>query len=249
MRGVAEAFAAAGFHVELPRLPGHGTVGRRHAADSLGRLGSRGRSRVPTAGATSVARRRRRSQHGRVPHLCGSEPIIPRSPDSCASTRSTQPQPVEIIDMLRGLAAGGTTVLPGIGSDIADPDAKESAYDGTPVEPLRSLLVDGIEPLSHEYADMQMPLLLMTSPQDHVVEPGAVRLPGRPLRRSRRADHAGAQLPRRDTGLRQRTHLRVDGRVRHSGRSPADVRLRRQHPQPVERSDRPSARCRSTPTG
>ena len=26
MRGVAEAFGAAGFHVELPRLPGHGTA-------------------------------------------------------------------------------------------------------------------------------------------------------------------------------------------------------------------------------
>ena len=25
MRGLAEAFAAAGFHVEMPRLPGHGT--------------------------------------------------------------------------------------------------------------------------------------------------------------------------------------------------------------------------------
>ena len=26
MRGLAEAFAAAGFHVEMPRLPGHGTT-------------------------------------------------------------------------------------------------------------------------------------------------------------------------------------------------------------------------------
>ena len=54
--------------------------------------------------------------------------------------------------MLRGMADGGTAVLPGIGSDIADPDAKESAYEGTPIEPLLSLLVDGVEPLSHEYA-------------------------------------------------------------------------------------------------
>jgi carboxylesterase len=82
-----------------------------------------------------------------------------------------QSQPVEITDMLRDLAAGGTAVLPGIGSDIADPDAKESAYEGTPVEPLHSLLVDGMEPLSHEYAGIHIPLLLMNSPQDHVVEP------------------------------------------------------------------------------
>ncbi len=26
MRGLAEAFAAAGYHVEMPRLPGHGTT-------------------------------------------------------------------------------------------------------------------------------------------------------------------------------------------------------------------------------
>jgi carboxylesterase len=36
---------------------------------------------------------------------------------------------------------------------------------------LVSLLVDGIEPLSHQYPQMRMPLLLMGSPQDHVVEP------------------------------------------------------------------------------
>jgi carboxylesterase len=62
-------------------------------------------------------------------------------------------------------------VLPGIGSDIADPDAHENAYDGTPIEPLLSMLLDGIEPLSNEYAQMHVPLLLMNSPQDHVVEP------------------------------------------------------------------------------
>ncbi len=33
------------------------------------------------------------------------------------------------------------------------------------------MLRDGVEPLSHEYAGMRIPLLLMNSPQDHVVEP------------------------------------------------------------------------------
>jgi carboxylesterase len=65
----------------------------------------------------------------------------------------------------------GTAVLPGIGSDIADPEATENAYDGTPLAALLSLLLDGVEPLSHEYAAMRLPLLLMNSPQDHVVEP------------------------------------------------------------------------------
>ena len=38
-----------------------------------------------------------------------------------------------VVEMLRGMEADGTAVLPGIGSDIADPDAKESAYEGTPI--------------------------------------------------------------------------------------------------------------------
>ncbi len=122
--------------------------------------------------------------------------------------------------MLRGLADGGTALLPGIGSDIADPDAKQNAYDGTPIEPLLSLLVDGIEPLSREYAEMRMPLLLMNSPQDHVVEPVHAQFLADAVRRPGRAHHAGAQLPRRDAGLRQGPDRGIDRRVRRAESSP-----------------------------
>ncbi len=170
MRGVAEVLAAAGFHIEMPRLPGHGTVVEEmlptrwsdwagEAEAAYGRLSQRATHIVVVGlsmgGALTL---RLGADHPEIAGLVCINPVA-------------MPQPVEITDMLRDLAAGGTAVLPGIGSDIADPDAKESAYDGTPVEPLRSMLVDGIEPLSHGYADMHMPLLLMNSPQDHVVEP------------------------------------------------------------------------------
>jgi carboxylesterase len=46
----------------------------------------------------------------------------------------------------------------------------ESAYDGTPVRPLLSMM-DGLAGLVPGYPAMAMPLLLMTAPQDHVVEP------------------------------------------------------------------------------
>jgi carboxylesterase len=62
-------------------------------------------------------------------------------------------------------------VMPGIGSDIADPDVTESAYPGTPIQPLLSFMSDGLEPLAQGYPAMQPPLLLFTSPQDHVVDP------------------------------------------------------------------------------
>jgi esterase/lipase len=92
LRVQADAFAELGYHVELPRLPGHGTT---------------------------------------------------------------------IDDMI---------VAPGIGSDIADPDATEIAYDGTP---LLSLSNEGIAPIVDRYGELAMPILLYTSTNDHVVPPAA----------------------------------------------------------------------------
>jgi carboxylesterase len=170
MRGVAEALADAGFHIEMPRLPGHGTsvddmlptrwadwAGEVEAAYQ--RLAQRA-THIVVAGLSmgGALTLRLGADHPEIAGLVCINPV-------------TQPQLPEIIDMLRGLVDGGTPVIPGIGSDIADPDAKESAYDGTPLEPLLSMLIDGIEPLSSEYAGMRVPLLLMSSPQDHVVEP------------------------------------------------------------------------------
>jgi carboxylesterase len=170
MRGVADALAAAGFHIEMPRLPGHGTV-----VDDM--LPTRWADWVAEAEA-AYQRLAQRATHIVVVGLSMGGALTlrlgadhPETAGLVCINPVAQPQPVEITDMLRDLAAGGTTVLPGIGSDIADPDATEIAYEGTPVEPLRSLLVDGIEPLSREYPDMHIPLLLLNSPQDHVVEP------------------------------------------------------------------------------
>lgn len=170
VRGLATALAGIGFHVEMPLLPGHGTsvddmlptrwadwVGEAEAAYQ--RLGERVTNVVVVGlsmGGTLTLRLG--ANHAEIAGLVCINPVA-------------QPQTTEITEMLRGLADGGTAVLPGIGSDIADPDAHENAYDGTPIEPLLSMLLDGVEPLSNEYAQMHVPLLLMNSPQDHVVEP------------------------------------------------------------------------------
>ena len=63
------------------------------------------------------------------------------------------------------------TVLPGIGSDIADPDAGELAYEGTPLVPLRSMFFDGVKPRCEHWGRLTAPLLLFTSEHDHVVDP------------------------------------------------------------------------------
>ena len=47
MRGLAETLAAEGLHVELPRLPGHGTTIEDMLDHRLGRLDRRGRVGLP----------------------------------------------------------------------------------------------------------------------------------------------------------------------------------------------------------
>jgi carboxylesterase len=79
-----------------------------------------------------------------------------------------RPEP-ELIEMVQAMVAEGTETLPSIGSDIADPDAKELGYDATPVAPLVSLL-EAVRDL--DLSKVACPLLLFNSPQDHVVDPG-----------------------------------------------------------------------------
>jgi carboxylesterase len=164
------ALADTGFHIEMPLLPGHGTVVEdllpTRWADWAGEAEAayqRVAQRVTTVVVVGL------SMGGSLTVRLGAD--HPEIAGLVCVNPVAQPQFVEITDMLRGLADSGTPVLPGIGSDIADPEAKEIAYDGMPVEALLSLLLDGIEPLSLEYAQMRIPLLLMNSPQDHVVEP------------------------------------------------------------------------------
>lgn len=170
MRPLADAFAAAGHSVELPRLPGHGTtiddmLSTRFAdwwkeADAAYlRLAER-TDRVVVAGL---------SMGGSLTLWIGLH--HPSVAGLVCINPLTQPPDPALLEMARGLLDDGTTVIPGIGSDIARPDVTESAYPGTPIAPLLSLMDDGIAPISHRYDELTMPLLLMNSPQDHVVDP------------------------------------------------------------------------------
>ena len=73
-------------------------------------------------------------------------------------------------EMLRQLLAEGHTTMPAVGDDIADPAGHELAYDATPLAPLLSLCEagDGLYP---KLADIHCPVIVMNSPQDHVVPP------------------------------------------------------------------------------
>lgn len=170
MRGVAEACAAAGFHVELPQLKGHGTA----VADMLPTRWSDWSADVEAAYQTLRQRCDKvvvigLSMGGALtlwlaanhPELVGIICINP----------AAQPLSGEMMTGIESLINDGVETIPAIGSDIADPSAKEIAYDATPVCALHSLLVDGISVIAQQYPFIKMPMLLLNSVNDHVVDP------------------------------------------------------------------------------
>jgi carboxylesterase len=169
MRGLATAVGGAGFHVELPRLPGHGTTVEDMLttgwADWTGEVEAAYQRLAQRADQIVVGGL---SMGGSLTLWTGLE--HPEVRALVCVNPATQPQASEVIEMLEAALADGGDVMPGIGSDIADPDAVEIAYEGTPVRPLLSLL-DGLASMVDRYGELTMPLLLYTSRQDHVVEP------------------------------------------------------------------------------
>jgi len=176
MRLQAHAAADAGHHVEQPRLPGHGTsvddmltTDWSHWSDealaAYDRLAERA-DRIVVAGL---------SMGGTLTLWTG----LQRSSDArlrglvCVNPAAAHEVP-EMREMLTDFLDDGTTVIPGIGSDIADPEVAEIAYDGTPVAPLISL-IDAKAEIADRYGELSVPLLLFTSYDDHVVPPDQSR--------------------------------------------------------------------------
>ena len=84
---------------------------------------------------------------------------------------ATRPQAADVLEMVQELIDEGNEVMPGIGGDIADPDVVESAYPGTPLRPLFSFQTEGLAPMAERYDELTMPALIITSRQDHVIDP------------------------------------------------------------------------------
>lgn len=169
VRPLAEGLADAGFSVEMPLLSGHGTVVEdmldttwsdwsADAERALQRLSSRTETQVVAGlsmgGSLTVWLATRH------PELAG---IICVNPATRAAA--------EVQDYIRALIAEGDETFESIGSDVADPDCPESAYDATPLRPLLSLF-EASDELTPMLDRVTAPLLLFTSPQDHVVPPG-----------------------------------------------------------------------------
>jgi carboxylesterase len=169
IRPLAQAFAADGRTVVAPRLPGHGTVVEDmldtrwsdwSAAADAAYADLAARTRLTVVAGLSMGGTlacRLAARHPEVAGLVAVNPLV-------------QPPDPEMVAMGKAMIDAGETVAPGIGSDIADPDAHETAYPGSPLRPLLSL-VEGVEALEADLPRIACPVLLLTSAQDHVVPP------------------------------------------------------------------------------
>jgi carboxylesterase len=170
MRGLAAAFAAAGFAVELPRLPGHGT-----SVEDLMTTTWADWSATAEAAYQDLASRCDKvvvaglSMGGTLTvWLAARHPEIA---GIVAINAAIDPPAESFLDMMRQLLAQGHATMPKVGGDIAKPDTEElGAYDATPVAPLLSF-VEQNEDLFPRLGDIICPVLIVTSTNDHVVPP------------------------------------------------------------------------------
>lgn len=168
VRPLVDAMADAGHTVLCPLLPGHGTTiedmltttwddWSATAEKALADLGGRTERQVVVG--LSMGGSLACWLAARHPELAGIVCINP----------AVAPHP-EMTEAVAAMVEAGETVMPAIGSDVADPDVVELAYEGTPLAPLLSLFAVADE-LQPELRRIECPLLLFTSPEDHVVPP------------------------------------------------------------------------------
>jgi carboxylesterase len=174
MRGLAEAFAAAGFTVELPLLPGHGT-----SPEDLAETGWDDWARAAEEALTDLRGR------------CGTVAVVGLSVGGALALHLAQEHPdlagivvinpgigtipEEIVAQLRGALDAGVPFIPAVGGDVADPDASELAYDRVPIASSLSL-VPAVTRLREGLSGIRCPVLLITSADDHVVDAASKEL-------------------------------------------------------------------------
>lgn len=168
VRPVAEALHAAGFAVEMPLLPGHGTKVEDllptgfddwydAAEQALERLQDRV-DRIVVAGL---------SMGGALTCVLAVE--HPEIAGIACVNPATQVND-EIRTTVEQMLAEGNDYIPPVGSDIALEGATENAYDATPVPPLLTMF-DAADRFAGRLDKITCPTLVITSRQDHVVPP------------------------------------------------------------------------------
>jgi carboxylesterase len=173
LRPWAEHLAKAGHTVRLPRLPGHGTtwkeMNRTRWADWYGEVDAafadlRARSRIVVVGGLSMggALALRLAQvhgggEGGVSGLMLVNPAV-----------KLEDRRLALVPVLRWVAPS----LPPVGNDIKKPGVAEDAYDKVPPHALHSML-QFYRIVARDLPKVDQPMLLLRSPEDHVVPPSS----------------------------------------------------------------------------
>ncbi len=167
MRPLAEAIARAGFTVDLPLLPGHGTsiedMVPTRWPDYLG------------AAETAFSGISQRCERVALVGLSMGGTLVCRLAESHTEVAGVvvvnpmvDPPDETFRDALRGLIDSGSELVPGIGSDIAKEGAFEVSYSETPLAAALSLF-EGVDDVAARLTNIECPVLLFSSRQDHVV--------------------------------------------------------------------------------
>ncbi len=163
---------AAGFDVEVPLLPGHGTS----VEDLLPRRW------VDWVAAVEAAYRRLAAGHDRVvlvglsmgatlaTWLAAATGDHPEVAGLVCVNPYIEPPAESFRQIMRGFIDAGFDCVPGPANDAAAPGVDEGGYDQWPIRPLLSLFA-ALDDLLPRLPAVTCPVLVVTSRQDHVVPP------------------------------------------------------------------------------
>ncbi len=184
LRPLADHLAVAGFQVDVPLLPGHGTTWQDMARTGWPDwYGEAERAFVALSARCSAVVVVGLSMGGslalRIAQRHAVSGVVLINPS--VGSRDLK---MRLVPLLARFIAS----LPAIGDDIAKPGVTEGAYDRTPLRAVASL-TELWRVVARDLPKVTAPLLLFRSVTDHVVDPSSAALILRSVSSAERTEH------------------------------------------------------------